>query len=220
MIAALVEFEERSTEMLAAPPFIWRWQDSVRPLLTSLMHVRKSDAAKVLVRVASGCDQLVKNIDAVPCFDLFARNVIWNISDEKLHVTFVDFDKANRLVPAGEQLSHIAVIPCLREAMHHAVSSYASLSGRPFESVKRISDISCFFRALSGVRDSMPRNLTSGSLDPYADERRNVFHESVAEAERHAAVISAVAIGGKAIEDDLKLLLSDLRSLGSAGRSR
>lgn len=214
MIAALVEFEERSGEIISGPSFRWRWEDSVSPLVTELRRNGDSDAAEALVAIASACDRLSECIDAVPCFDLFARNIIWSDSGAALDVTFVDFDKAGRLVPAGEQLSHIAVIPGLREAMGDVASRYAQLAGRPLDSVRRIVDIACFFRALAGVRDSLPWETFGGSEtreDPHAGERNTVLHYSITEAERWIPAICASADAG--IEGDLHLVLSGIRNL-------
>ena len=115
-------------------------------------------AARTFAEVVQLSDASVAHLPTVPCFDLFPGNVLWRRHRGGVHLTFIDFDKSHRLVPAGEQLSHLYAAPPLRSLLRRAVERYESATGRQKGQIWHVLKFACFFRTLAGIRDSLPRN--------------------------------------------------------------
>lgn len=222
MVNALIEFETRMRFVPNVTFTRWLWVQGVAPLAKFCREHAASLLSDMLLDIASQSDALVENLDAVPCFDLYARNIIWTIAEGSMKVTFVDFDKASRLVPPGEQLSHLAMIPGLRPILPRAISRYAELSGWSMALVQRIVDVSCFFRALSGIRDSIPWGREGrgdlGGRDPHADARGETLQHSIAEAQRLSGVVCAAIGRGRGADVKLRKALSQIRLTVDAHR--
>lgn len=176
MIDALAEFEALAQTLDDVEWVHWSWASAIEPLAMFCSDNGAERAADTLRRETRHWDGQWEGKPKVPCFDLYSRNVLWSIADGRVIVGFVDFDKANRLVPRGEQLSHLAMMPGMRGALKRGRDRYRALTGIDPAQLNEIVVVSCVCRALAGVRDSLPWSLRSNPLsDPHASLRRGVL---------------------------------------------
>lgn len=157
VVDALVSFEGAAPGLTGISFRKWTLPDALRPLVSACRDRGFSATAEALSGLASEADRALQSAPRVPCFDLFLRNIIWRPVGVGIFVAHIDFDKADRLVWSGEQLSHIAVSPSLRPYLDRAINRYAVTSGLDRDLLAQINEVGRFFRALAGIRDSMPR---------------------------------------------------------------
>jgi hypothetical protein len=117
------------------------------------------------------------------------------MSESQVALSFVDFDKANRLVPRGEQLSHLAMIPGMGRAFRRGVKRYAELTSIDAKYAGEIANVALFFRALFGLRDSLPWSLlpARGPVDPHAGLRSRAFVQCMHQARKQTRVVATTS---------------------------
>lgn len=218
MVDALFEFEERVQGLVNMEWTIWTLKSVVKALVKFCSERGAAPAADVLWQAADHWDHLLAVEGRVPCFDLYPRNVIWSASNAHTLVSFVDFDKADRLVPRGEQLSHIAMLPGLEHTIGRETERYAMRAKMEFDEVAEVASVTSFFRALSGVRDSLPWNLLTErtSIDPHADIRRRAFEHSLRQARKHAAAVTGKSASGSLCVDKIIKALDEIAAASVA----
>lgn len=214
IVVALAEFERTASSIEGIPWQRWTWVESVAPLAAWCSRYGAASAAEIFKDAAIVADERMNVGDGVPCFDLYFRNIIWSSTGSFMELAFVDFDKANRLVPYGEQLSHLAMSPRCAALMDHARETYARLLRLNILDLKRLVDVAVFFRALSGIRDSLPWNLLRrGRQDRHPALREQVFAFSISKAGEAVATGSVADVLGSHRQARLAGALSEVAEI-------
>jgi hypothetical protein len=154
LIDNLVEFE-RLMETKRSEQQIWTYAASISPLCRRLEETGYPSAAEFLAFVASSADRAAAGLPRVPCFDLYPGNIILDSPKWDALLTHVDFDKADRRVPAGEQLSHLALVPGFRRELKRLLPKYSGAIGVNPASISANLRFATFFRACAGLRDAV-----------------------------------------------------------------
>ena len=154
LVDALIEFE-RLPEFLEQEQETWTYGFSISPVCKRLHEIGLARAALLLTTLAASADGETAALPRVPCFDLYPGNIILARHEQHEVVTHVDFDKVNRAVPAGEQLSHIALVPGFRNELRRLLPKYAAAIGVGGADLAANLRFAAFFRACAGLRDSI-----------------------------------------------------------------
>jgi hypothetical protein len=190
MIDALVEFERVASTLVEIKWVPWSWASAIEPLAKFCSDHGAQRAAETLGRETQHWDSQWEREPRVPCFDLYSRNVIWSAVHGGASVGFVDFDKADRLVPRGEQLSHLAMMPRMKGALRRGLDRYRTLTGVDHDLLEAVAAVSSLCRALAGVRDSLPWTLLAKpSPDPHAALRRSALAYSLRQAAKRLSPV-------------------------------
>lgn len=213
-VDALVSFEMTAREIPGIRFRTWKFVDGVFPLVSICQDRGHFATAETLFGLAGEGDRALEDARRVPCFDIFSRNVIWTLEGVGLSVTHIDFDKGNRLVLAGEQLSHLAIHPALNEHLSRAMRRYAVASKMDDGLVFRVCSVARFFRALAGVRDSMPRKEGAEAVEDAAARGRTRVELLKLARATAPEVISALRLDQSWVSR-LNSALSDIESVAS-----
>ncbi len=215
MVDALVEFEDRVRALVDIRWTPWSLASGLKSLVEFCSHRGAVRTGNTLWQAAERWDNLLAMGTRAPCFDLYPRNVIWSVSKSDAVVSFIDFDKADRLVPRGEQLSHIAMLPGLKHRLKRQVKRYALHTGMDAQAVADVAGVASFFRALSGMRDSLPWNLLSErtSADPHAALRKRSFAYSLQQARKYLRVVANRSPNSAFHAEKLAEALSEIESI-------
>jgi hypothetical protein len=158
LVSALSEFEKTASKVMDIRFEQKLWSDSFEPLQQIWRSFNRNDHLDTFCHLAELADSAVRAVPHVPCFDAYHDNMIIAESSNLAsnpRIVFLDFDKANFLVPIGEQLSHIAAFPLTAPLIDYAIELYSTQHAASPGEVQRTVAISLFFRAMSGVRDSL-----------------------------------------------------------------
>lgn len=214
VVDALASFEETAQGLTGIGFREWTLMDGLAPLVSSCCDRGFPAAAEALFELSNEAERALQSVPRVPCFDLFLRNIIWRPVGTGISVAYIDFDKADRLVWAGEQLSHLSTHPATRPYLDQALKRYAAASGMDGDLLAHICEVGQFFRALAGIRDSAPR--TGGSeTTANAAARKQAHKELLRLAEATApALVSRIGLG-RAWLRRLSSALADIEFMAS-----
>jgi hypothetical protein len=193
IVGALHNFECNATRL---PGIRFRrrlWSSSLRGLVEVCRPLPVKNIIRDILEIA---DSLASTSAYVPCFDAHHRNLVIErptTNEQRRSIVFLDFEKANWLVPAGEQLSHIVSFPITARWSEQALFQYASHHDVSPSSLEPIVTISTFFRALAGIRDALrwiPRGGTAEDCACSKETHINVISECVAIAKGKLPALS------------------------------
>ena len=157
-------FENNAGDIQELGTVRWEVFPSIAPLIR--FFAGKASELGSLERVFRRIDHANKTERHAPCFDAYLNNFL--IPKDQCFQEFptlihIDFDKAFRAVPLGEQLSHFVISESLNTVLTTAINEYADTHGANSEHISKICYQYALPRALSGLRDlvkNIPANRT------------------------------------------------------------
>ncbi len=166
IVHSLARFEMWSEKRPIQQSAKWGWSHFLGPLRLQLVEIGFPKLSESLFRAATVADEVFIDTRSVNCMDIYLGNMLLGENIDRIpEITHIDFDKSWRLVPIGEQLSHLNQVPEYQEYYKYAQDLYCELSGASGKNLDDIAPISSFFRAISGIRDCLTN--TSFEADGY-----------------------------------------------------
>lgn len=220
IVRDLVVFEGATNDRILEDSQVWSVKASLRPFLNRLEEAHYLDLSRNLEFAAESADVAFSRVSLVNCMDIYFGNILLDGCDgHAKEVSHIDFDKSSRLVPEGEQLSHFAQFNVFSDHFNHFVDLYCDEKGIDRASVQAVFDISPFFRAVSGMRDSFSVMLRASQRvesKSHADIRSSVFKKGMETALKQiSTAFGALNLSEVAISQtlrDLERLFSDLEN--------
>lgn len=160
IVEAISEFEFKASQLSGIGSVELQFVNNIAPLIKLLREQGYSTGLNKLESALIKADVFLQVFSKVPCFDAYPRNIIVVGSDNVAQnylpkLLYCDFDKAERLIPVGEQLSHIIINDIFGNYRHYAVEVYAEACGLNQDHIEQVLSVCLFIRTLSGVRDSL-----------------------------------------------------------------
>lgn len=160
IVKAISEFEAKASNLLEIGSVELQFFNNIAPLIQLLREQGYSTGLNRLESALIKANNFLQVFSKVPCFDAYPRNIIVVSSDNVAQnylpkLLYCDFDKADRLIPVGEQLSHIIINDVLGNYRNYAVEAYTEACGLNQDHIEQVLSVCLFIRTLSGVRDSL-----------------------------------------------------------------
>lgn len=186
IVRSLAEFEEWFGSNPVPNSETWGWSNFPGMLDQSLQGAGASELSNHIVTAAERADLLLSYLPKANCMDIFFRNIILQTGTSgSVSVGFIDFDKSWRLIPIGEQLSHLSQISEFLPHKAEFSEIYCKARGIDTFELNLILQVAPFFRAISGIRDSflvLQENTEAGLALDLAEARWISFEAAVANA--------------------------------------